>query len=241
MILEIVGVLFGLFFLIVGYIWSFGLLSFFPSLFIFLFSLILLFKDFRWNAYALCVNFYNGTPALKLNDARKFSKKGKAWLQISGFKKVFPYPDKDFVGLNLTNRRPFFCVFYQEGEELSPVQSLYELEGIKFISSSLIANHYQMSGIVRNVVKPPVDTLQAIVNVGLLICMLGCIITNVYIAGKLGMNMGALDGVVVKIDDLLDKFDAFMNKVGGSVGNFGGMIDDSLNDVPPITNPLNSV
>jgi len=275
MILEAITIVFGLFYVAVGFIWGWNILTFFPSVTISLIGVVSLFNMLKWNCYVLCINDYNGKKVFKLNNGKKYYNKSKNkagyYIKVEGFSKSFPYPDQKYVNLNLTHRRPFFCIFYQESDQLAPIETKYSKEQIEklissgqikevlnnpdgktkekykpieagfdvdkvnFISSELIANHYQMKGVVKEMVKPPTDTLTALVNIGLLICMLGAIITNVYIAGKLGLNVDVINGVTEKIDQMIGSVEDLVFRLEGGINDLVGVAGESIDDVPPIT------
>jgi len=247
MILEAVAIVLGLFYFIVGIMYNFGLLSFFPSFSIIILGGILLFMERMYNCYVILISDYNGKKVFKLLKGKKvykdnIEKKGY-YLKIQGFKKLYPYPNKNFVNFNLTNNINNLLFFFQEGSEIAPVQAdpyliLLKLVfycDINFISSSLIANHYQMQSVVKNMVKPPTDSLMMIINVGLIMCMIACICTMIYQGYRNGIDMGVLNDVGLKMDQVMDGLGELMFKLQGGIVNIGEATNGTINNIPPIT------
>jgi hypothetical protein len=156
------------------------------------------------------------------------------FLQISGFKKVYPYPANEFVNLNLVNGMNNLIFFYQENDALTPCNVKFDVDAVTFISNELIANAFQMEGIVKNIVKPAQETLTIVLQLGIILCMIACIITMIYQGYKNGINTGIFEQVGTKLDDLLLKLGEFMIKIEGGIGNLGGLTNSTIGNIPPI-------
>ena len=239
MILEALCIVFGIMFLIVGLIFNFQMLSFLPSTCLILIGIILLVMDRYWNTFVILINNFNGKKTFKVVKAKKFYQKDANhlgyFLKIQGFAKTYPFPQQEFIQLNLTNGLLNLIFFYQENDALSPCNVHFDIDAVKFISNEMIANSFQMEAIVKSLVKPPQDTLQMIVNIGLLFCMLGCIITMIYQGYKNGINAEIFTGVGMKMDKVLVQLGEFMMKIEGGFGNIAGMTNSTLGNIPPIT------
>jgi hypothetical protein len=259
MILEALAIVAGLACLMIGLIFNFQFLSFVPSACLILFGLTFFIMERYYNCFAILINNFNGKKTFKVLRAKKFyqNSNGKMgyFLAIQGFKKVYPYPANQFINLNLTQGMNNLIFFYQENDALAPCDVIasknkkapisepnliacdvsYDLDAVKFISNELIANAFQMEGIVKNIVKPPQETLTMIIQISLILCMIACIISMIYMGYKNGINAGIFEAVGVKVDMMLNKLGEFMIKIEGGVGNIGGLTNSTLGNIPPIT------
>lgn len=236
MIISIISLLCGLLFGAIYFLYGFDTLSYLPAISLLLMGLINVFLETRWNIYVIFLEDYNGKKVFKIVKAKKYyvSRKEEEgyYVSIEGFNKAVKYPDK-FANLNLSKGFSEVLTFYKEGNKISPCNIKYDLDNITFISDSLIANHYQMMNVVREVVKPPTDTMQTIINIGLVLCMIGCILTMIYTAGKLEVNMEVIDSITEKLDMIFDGINKVFMKLEESVGRVGGLVNNT--NIPPVT------
>jgi hypothetical protein len=238
MILGAISLLIGLMSIAVNYLFKQTIITYFPSAILAILGLILIIQSTRYNTYAICINDFNGKKVYRIYKARKYYKaKGERagyYVKIEGFPREFKYPEKQYVNINQTHKIPNLLFFFQENDQLSPINAEYDLN-VKFISTTLLANRYQMINKLEKVVRPPQDTLQTITNILLIVVMLGAIITNVYMASKSGINVGPLESMIGKMDQVLDGMAELMFKLQGGVVNVVGMTNQSIGSVPPIT------
>lgn len=242
MIVEAISLIFGLFFIIAGYFFGFQLLSWIPSATIIIIGIISLIKEVQYNGYVALIESYNGKKCFRIVKSKKYFKTRKEesgyFLKIEGLHKEYHYPDNSKINLNLSGLYRELICFYKEGDKLSPINVQFDLDSVKFISESLIANHYQMMDIVKEVAKPPQDTMQTLINVGLILIMLACIITMIYNSSKLGLNVEIMNDISNRIDDILGKLSDMLIQFEGGVDRIGGVINNTnINvNIPPVTN-----